>query len=52
MKSLLALLLAATLAGCATAPEPVAMHNDRRTGTDYSPYRSIATAIQCDDCRR
>lgn len=38
------------MGGCATRPEP-SMRNDWRTGTDYTPYRTIPAAIQCDDCR-
>lgn len=45
-------LVAAVLQGCATAPQKALnMAADPRTGTDFSPYRSIAPAIQCDDCR-
>lgn len=53
MKPLLFVALAAAvLAGCANqAPAPVSLHNDWRTGTDYSPYRSIPTVLHCDDCR-
>lgn len=47
-----ALLICLALSACATAPQkPLAMGADTRTGTDFSPYRSIAPAIQCDDCR-
>lgn len=47
----LACLVVAALAGCAAQPAPLTMHNDWRTGTDYSPYRSIPTVLHCDDCR-
>jgi len=40
------------VSGCATkVPEPTPLRSDWRTGTDFSPYRTIPTAIQCDDCR-
>ncbi|WP_022978935.1 hypothetical protein [Ideonella sp. B508-1] len=38
------------LGGCATKQE-LTMRNDPRVGTDFSPYRTIPAAIQCDDCR-
>lgn len=50
MKKLaLSLVAAIMLAGCATQQQ-LNMKNDWRTGTDQSPYRSIAPAIICDDC--
>jgi hypothetical protein len=41
----------ACLGGCAVASKPIAIESDWRTGTDHTPYRSIAPAIQCDGCR-
>jgi hypothetical protein len=40
----------AAASGCAIKPE-TAMRLDSRAGTSLSPYRTIAPAIQCDDCR-
>ena len=48
-KLLLILIITATLGGCAS-PQPLGMRNDWRTGTDQTPYRSIPTALICDDC--
>lgn len=48
--ALAALTLAAALSACTTAPPPKAQP-DPHEGTSFSPYRSIAPVIQCDDCR-
>jgi hypothetical protein len=49
-KLLLTILAVATLGGCASQ-QPLNMSNDWRTGTDQTPYRSIPTALICDDCK-
>jgi uncharacterized lipoprotein YajG len=53
MKPLLLIALAAAiLGGCAKQPTvQTTMYNDWRTGTDYTPYRSIPSVLYCDDCR-
>ena len=38
------------LSGCASPPGN-SMVEDQRTGTDYSPYRSIPSVLLCDDCQ-
>lgn len=44
--------LVAILAGCAGAPQQSSsMASDWRTGTDYTPYRTIPVVLQCVDCR-
>jgi len=48
---ILASVVIACLGGCAAASRPISMENDWRTGTDHTPYRSIAPAIQCDSCK-
>lgn len=48
---LLTLMAAMFSSGCATHDHAVTIFNDWRTGTEFSPYRSIPAAIQCDDCR-
>jgi uncharacterized lipoprotein YajG len=48
--ALAALVSLAVLSGCATKPDTT-MYNDWRTGTSYTPYRTITSTIQCDDCR-
>lgn len=47
---ILAIALALALPGC-SAPKPTGVAADPRAGTEASPYRTIPTAIQCDDCR-
>lgn len=46
-----AAMVAGLLGGCAARGDGDAMRSDWRTGTDYSPYRSIQAVVQCDDCR-
>lgn len=45
-----AVLAALALGSCAIQEQTVTMRNDLRTGTDESPYRSIAPVVVCDDC--
>lgn len=47
-KLLLILITTATLGGC-TSQWPLSMRNDWRTGTNQTPFRSIPTALICDD---
>jgi ABC-type nitrate/sulfonate/bicarbonate transport system substrate-binding protein len=48
---LAALAVLATTGGCAATPAKTTMGNGWRSDTDYSAYRTIPAAIQCDDCR-
>lgn len=50
IRVLFIVLCAASLAACASQ-QPLTIKNDWRTGTDQTPYRSLAPAIVCDDCR-
>lgn len=47
----MAVVMGGVLGGCASRQAEDPMRSDWRTGTDYSPYRSIPAVVQCDDCR-
>ncbi|WP_156443848.1 hypothetical protein [Burkholderia savannae] len=50
MKRLILVVLAVvTIAGCAES-KPITMHNDWRSGTNQSPYRTVPTALICTSC--
>lgn len=51
MKSTFTLLaFALAFVGCST-PQASGLRADPRAGTDATPYRTIPSTIQCDDCR-
>jgi hypothetical protein len=54
MKKIISILIVsfgmASIAGC-SAPKAAGLRVDTRAGSEVSPYRTVPTAIQCDECR-